>query len=132
MKNTLNNRIFKMLAGLVLLTTLVLLVVVWNSSSKSTIENLADRLALAESVVVREIKSRQQMLIRNSHLLVDDFSFQRAVASRDKNTINQAIESYRLMIDAAFVSIRNLDGKEIESSGFMHDHACPLPTHLCL
>ncbi|GAB54567.1 hypothetical protein GPUN_0420 [Glaciecola punicea ACAM 611] len=39
MKNTLNNKIFRMLADLILVTTIVLLAVVWNSTSKSIIGN---------------------------------------------------------------------------------------------
>jgi diguanylate cyclase (GGDEF)-like protein len=121
MKNTLNNKIFKMLAALVLVTTIILLAVVWNSTSKSITESLTDRLRLAESVVVREINSRQQMLIKNSQLLVDDYMLKRVIESGNKNQIKQALESYRSKLNATFVSIRGTDGRNIESSGRMYD-----------
>lgn len=106
-----------MITGLVLVTTLVILAVVWNSTSKSIFKNLTKRLALAESVVVREIANKQQTLIRNSYGLVNDNIFKQALNSRNKQDIAQVIEAYRSIIQADFVSIRSIDGLEIEFTG---------------
>jgi hypothetical protein len=106
-----------MITGLVLVTTLVILAVVWNSTSKSIFKNLTKRLALAESVVVREIANKQQTLIRNSYGLVNDNIFKQALDSRNKQDIAQVIEAYRSIIQADFVSIRSIDGLEIEFTG---------------
>lgn len=120
MKDTLNNKIFKMLAALILGITLVLLGVVWNSTSKSITDNLTNRLGLAESVVSRDLINRQQTFIQNAQAMVDDIVFQRALIAGNQQTIQQALESYRVSIDASFVSIKEADGQEIESAGELY------------
>lgn len=112
-----------MFAALVLITTLVLLAVVWNSTSKSITGNLSNRLALAETVVMRELANRQQALIRNAHILVDNAEFNRAIASNNNENILEAIESYRSLIAATFVSVRNNSGVEIKSTGSFYQHS---------
>jgi diguanylate cyclase (GGDEF)-like protein len=99
------------------MTTLVLLAVVWNSTSISSNKNLTSRLKLAETVVLREVDRRERALIRNSRLLVDDFMFKRALKSGVAQDIKLAIESYQELINAAFISVRDDKGAEIESSG---------------
>jgi diguanylate cyclase (GGDEF)-like protein len=120
MKDTLHNKIFKMLAGLVLITTLVVLAVVWNSTSKSITQNLNERLALGESVVVRELVNRQQTLMRNSHIIADDAALKSALLHQNEEYIDTAIETYRAIINAAFVSLRGIDGIEIKSTGRLY------------
>lgn len=110
-----------MLASIVLVTTLVLLIVVWSSTSKSITDNLTSRLELAESVINRELINRQQILLKHSHILVEDYTFKNALKAGNNQDIQQVISLYRDMIDAEFISIRNSAGTEIESVGRLYE-----------
>ena len=106
-----------MFASLVLLTTLVLLVVVWSSTSNTITENLTSKLDLAEAVVRKELMNRQQISLKNSHILIDGLTFKRTLDDGNKDTIQKAITSYRDMMNAEFISIKTRNGEELGVSG---------------
>jgi hypothetical protein len=107
MNKPLNNKIFSLLSVLVLVTTLVLLVVVFNSVRTSITNNLDDRLELAKTVVFRELINRQNAVLQNSKVLLDDFAFKRSLAAKNSDDIENALASFRYTMDAAFIKVQS-------------------------
>lgn len=122
MNETLNNKIFKLIAAIVLIITLVLLGVVWNNISKSYHENIVNTLQVSENIINNELIDRQLELVQNAKLLVNDYSFQRVIANnnndkRANTVVAQALTNYKNKLTAAFVSLNAIDGTSIASSG---------------
>ncbi len=107
MNKPLNNKIFSLLSVLVLVTTLVLLVVVFNSVRTSITNNLDDRMELAKTVVFRELINRQNAVLQNSKVLLDDFAFKRSLAAKNSDDIENALASFRYTMDAAFIKVQS-------------------------
>ncbi|MDT0595939.1 bifunctional diguanylate cyclase/phosphodiesterase [Glaciecola petra] len=124
MNETLNNKIFKLIAAIVLIITLVLLGVVWNNISKSYHENIVNTLQVSENIINNELIDRQLELVQNAKLLVNDYSFQRVIANYNndqyaKADVASALANYKQKLTAAFVSLNALDGSTIASSGLL-------------
>ena len=117
MKQTLHNKIFKMVAALVLLTTLVLLMVVWSNTSKSIYLNLDNQLKVSQTVIARELVNRNDKIERSVKVLFDDTMFKLSVIERDNTSLAPMLATYQDILDSAFIVLVKPSGEPFMHSG---------------
>jgi len=130
MQQSLNRRINKLIIGIVVLTTLVLVLFVWKSTSEEAASRLKNDLAVAHNVLTLVLENREKQLANSVTVLTDDFPFRQMVAStvltddfgskqalanKDKQTIDSALVNHGERIDADLMALFTLDGRTITS-----------------
>jgi diguanylate cyclase (GGDEF)-like protein len=125
----LNQSIFRLVVGLVVLTALTIFVNVWLTTKDQAQERLNRDLLIAENVLQRVLKSREDFLYNSTNVLTADFGFKQAVASGDKGTIDSALSNHGKRIDADLMALVSLDGNTITSvpAALNVQHAFPYP-----
>jgi diguanylate cyclase (GGDEF)-like protein len=111
----LNQSIFRLVVGLVVLTALTIFVNVWMTTNEQAQERLQRDLLIAENVLQRVLKSSEDSLYNSAYVLTADFGFKRAVASDDKGTIDSALSNHGKRIDADLMALISLEGNTITS-----------------
>ncbi|WP_366509061.1 hypothetical protein [uncultured Paraglaciecola sp.] len=111
----LNQSIFRLVVGLVVLTALTIFVNVWLTTKEQAQERLNRDLLIAENVLQRVLKSREDFLYNSTNVLTADFGFKQAVASSDKGTIDSALSNHGKRIKADLMAIVSLDGNTMTS-----------------
>ena len=125
----LNQSIFRLVVGLVLLTAIAIFTNVWMAADKQTREGLNRDLFIAENVLQRVLKSREDLLYNSAYVLTADFGFKQAVASQDKDTIDSALINHGQRIEADLMALISLNGNTISSVPAIlnSDQAFPYP-----
>lgn len=118
----LNLRIFKLVVGLIGLSTLAILFAQWFSTSEYATKQVVRDLNVAQSVVEQVFESREKLLFSASGVLTQDFGFKAALASRDEGTIESALANHGERIGADLMLALALDGKVIGASIGFDDH----------
>lgn len=126
---TLNQHIFRLAGGLVLLSSVVILLNVWVSTIEHAKNQLADNFKVAESVLKQILGSRDEQLYNSSYILTSDFAFKQAVATKDKATIDSVLSNYGNRIDSDMMALIDLDGFVISSTSLElePDKSFPFP-----
>ncbi|MBU3004570.1 GGDEF domain-containing phosphodiesterase [Paraglaciecola arctica] len=125
----LNQSIFRLVAGLVILTALTTFINVWIATDEQTREKLERDLSIAENVLQRVLQSREDLLYISASVLTADFGFKQAVASSDKGTIDSALFNHGQRINADLMALVSLTGSSITSvpAALKMDQEFPYP-----
>ena len=115
-QQSLNQNIFRLVVGLVLITTVIILVNVWTSTNNHAQQQLNRDLDVAESVLEEILASREEQLINSSLVLTADFGFKQAVATQDRATIDSVLLNHGERIDADLMALISLEGRNITST----------------
>lgn len=115
-KRSLHNDIFKLVVGLLLLTSATIMVNVWWVTYEQAQQRMSKDISVAEQVLTKIIDYREELLYTSARVLTDDFGFRQAVASRDEATIVSALDNHGRRISADLMAIVSLDGELIAHS----------------
>jgi c-di-GMP phosphodiesterase len=107
---TLRFRIGSLLAGLLLGTTVIVLVVVWLSTDQFAKIQVKKELTVGINVLEQVLSNREDMLVNAAEVLTADFGFRQTVGSSDNATIKSALVNHGDRIGADFMAILNLSG----------------------
>ena len=113
---SLNQHVFRLSAGLVLLSTLAILLSVWSSTTEHAKRELAESLEVARYVVAEVFSNREEQLFTNARVLTDDFGFKSAVASQDNATITSTLENHGNRVGADLMALLSLSGSITSST----------------
>jgi len=113
---SLNQHVFRLAAGLVLLSTLAILLSVWSSTTEHAKRELAESLEVARYVVAEVFSNREEQLFTNARVLTDDFGFKSAVASQDNATITSTLENHGNRVGADVMALLSLSGSITSST----------------
>ncbi|WP_334031734.1 EAL domain-containing protein [Alteromonas sp. P256] len=113
---SLNQNVFRLAAGLVLLSTIAILLSVWSSTTEHAKRELAESLEVARYVVAEVFSNREEQLFTNASVLVDDFGFKSAVASQDNATITSTLENHGNRVGADMMALLSLSGSITSST----------------
>jgi diguanylate cyclase (GGDEF)-like protein len=123
----LNQSIFRLVVGLVVLTAITIFVNVWMATSEQTQNRLDRDLLIAENVLQRVLQSREDLLNTTANVLTADFGFKQAVASGDKGTIDSALFNQGQRIKADLMALVSLTGDTITSAPAVLKMQQPFP-----
>ena len=128
----LNQSIFRLVVGLVVLTAITIFTTVWMATSEQTQDRLNRDLLIAENVLQRVLQSREDLLYNSAYVLTADFGFKQAVASGDKGTINSALYNHGQRIKADLMALVTLDGDTITSAPEVLKMQQPFPYSIAI
>jgi diguanylate cyclase (GGDEF)-like protein len=114
--HSLNQGIFRLVIGLVLLTSLSILINVWVVTYQQAQNKLGKDIELAQKVLGEVLQNQEELLITSASVLTDDFGFKQAVATRDSATITSALSNHGNRISADLMGIFSLSGETIAST----------------
>lgn len=114
--HSLNQGIFRLVIGLVLLTSLSILINVWVVTYQQAQNKLSKDIELAQNVLGEVLQNQEELLITSASVLTDDFGFKQAVATRDSATITSALSNHGNRISADLMGIFSLRGETIAST----------------
>lgn len=114
--HSLNQGIFRLVIGLVLLTSLSILINVWVVTYQQAQNKLSKDIELAQKVLGEVLQNQEELLITSASVLTDDFGFKQAVATRDSATITSALSNHGNRISADLMGIFSLSGDTIAST----------------
>ena len=123
----LNQSIFRLVVGLVVLTTITIFASVWLATTEQTQSRLKRDLIIAENVLQRVLQNREDLLYNSAYVLTADFGFKQAVASGDKGTIDSALSNHGQRIKADLMALVSLDGKTVTSAPAVLKMQYPFP-----
>jgi diguanylate cyclase (GGDEF)-like protein len=126
-QKSLNQSIFRLVVGLVIIITVTIFISVWLATSKQTQGRMNRDLIIAENVLQRVLQNREDLLYNSSYVLTADFGFKQAVASGDKNTIDSALFNHGQRIKADLMALVSLDGDTVTSSPAVLKMQYPFP-----
>lgn len=115
MQQSLNKRINKLIIGIVVLTTLVLVLFVWKSTSEQAAARLKNDLDVARNVLTLVLENRTKQLANSVTVLTDDYGFKRAVGTGDKLTIDSVLSNHGKRVKADLTALISLDALTITS-----------------
>ena len=115
-KRSLHKDIFKLVVGLLLLTSTIIMVNVWWVTYEQAQQRMSKDILVAEKVLTKIIDYREELLYTSARVLTDDFGFRQAVASRDEATIVSALNNHGRRISADLMAIVSLEGELIAHS----------------
>lgn len=118
MKQTtsLHGGILKLVIGLVLTTSLTILLNVWWATYQQAQHRMSKDIDLAQTVLAQTLNSREELLFTTASVLANDFGFRRAVASKDAPTITSALDNQSKRIGADLMAIFNLQAEVIATT----------------
>lgn len=113
---TLNFRIFKLIGGLVIASSLAILLTVWITGVNQIASQVSKDLAVGQGVIERVFENRSSLLYSTADVLTSDFGFKQAVASKDRFTIESALTNHGQRISADLMMLLSLDGVTLAST----------------
>ena len=113
---SLKTRIIKLIASLVILTSIAILISINFATEKHANTQLSRELHIGESVFLDFLKNRESMLINAATVLTEDFGFKEAIASQDNNTINSVLINHTERISADIMAVFNLEGEMLSQT----------------
>ncbi|MCW8109862.1 EAL domain-containing protein [Alteromonas ponticola] len=124
---SLNQQIFRLTGGLVLLSTIAILVNVWFSTVEHAEQQLETNLQIAESVFKQIFRNREEQLYNSVDILTSDFGFKAAVASDDEATIESALLNHGRRVEADLMAQLSLQGSVISTTNSSLNVGEPFP-----
>lgn len=126
---SLRQRIFRIVLAGILITASLILINVWTATSGVVRKQLDKDIAIAQSVFNRVVDDRRKALLDTTRVLLRDFGFRQAIASKDQPTITSTFESFKRRISADFMTIVDLNGDVVtsDSAFFTRNHQFPYP-----
>ena len=115
-QSSLNQNIFRLIVGLVLLTAITILLNTWNATTNQAKRQISRDLKIAENVLSQVLSNREAQLINSAKILTADFGFKQAVASKDQATIDSVLLNHGSRINADLMALVSLEGKNITST----------------
>lgn len=112
---TLHYSIFKLVGGLLFLSSVSILLAVWIATTNHARTQVAKDLQIAESVLKQVLASRELQLYSSADVLTSDFGFKQAVATQDKATIQSVLDNHGQRISADVMALISLSGEVISS-----------------
>lgn len=113
---TLHYSIFKLVGGLLFLSSVSILLAVWIATTNHARTQVAKDLQIAESVLKQVLASRELQLYSSADVLTSDFGFKQAVATQDKATIQSVLDNHGQRISADVMTLVSLSGEVISSN----------------
>jgi diguanylate cyclase (GGDEF)-like protein len=112
---SLNQSIFRLVVGIVVLTAITIVLSVWTATTKHAENQLNSSLEVAQKVFEQVLSNRENLLYNSASVLTADFGFKQAVATGDKATIDSALYNHGKRIEADLMALISLDGTTISS-----------------
>ncbi len=125
--HTLNYSIFKLVGGLLCLTTCAILAAVWVSTTNHTKIQITKDLELGERIFTQVLANREKQLYDSADVLTADFGFKQSVASQDEATITSVLHNHGERISADLMALLSLDGQVISSTSDTLNSHDPFP-----
>ena len=113
---SLHQGVFRLVVGLVVATSLTILINVWWATYEQAKQRMSKDLNLAQTVLAQVLDSREELLFTSASVLADDFGFKQAVATKDAPTIASALNNHSNRIGADIMAIYTLAGGVITST----------------
>ncbi|GAC16740.1 bifunctional diguanylate cyclase/phosphodiesterase [Aliiglaciecola lipolytica] len=107
---SLNQHVFRLSSGLVLLCAIAILVNVWISTIDQAKQQLANNLKVAESVFKQVLETRESQLFNSADVLTSDYGFKAAIGSQDSPTIDSVLVNHGNRISADLMALISLSG----------------------
>ena len=98
---------------MVSITSLLILVVAWQSIAQHAQQQQAQDLNTAKMVLTQVIDDRKDLLLTSANVLTDDWPFKSAVARDDVATLKSVLGNHGRRIGADLISILSLKGDPI-------------------
>jgi len=131
-QQSLNHNILRLVVGLVLVTTVIILANVWTATNNQAQQQLNRDLDVGVSVLEEILASREDQLINSSLVLTADFGFKQAVATQDRATIDSVLQNHGQRIDADLMALISLSGNNITSTPMVLPVEEPFPHQLLI
>lgn len=112
----LQQKLFLFLLLSLLAVTLAFWITVMVSTNNHVREQIQNNLSVGEKVFIQLLKEREQQLFSSASVLTYDFGFKRAVATKDKATIESALANHGQRIGADLMMVLELDGSLVATS----------------
>lgn len=113
---SLNQSIFRLIVGIVLITAAAILVNVWMAMTDHATKRLERDLRVAQNVLEQVLDNRERQLFSSAEVLAADFGFKQAVATREAATINSVLQNHGERISADVMALVSLQGASISST----------------
>lgn len=113
---SLNQSIFRLIVGIVLVTALAILVNVWMAMTDHAANRLERDLKIAQNVLEQVLDNRERQLFNSAEVLAADFGFKQAVATREAATISSALKNHGERISADVMALISMQGETITST----------------
>ncbi len=107
---SLKNSILRILVFSILLTTVLILIVIWNINSNQVNRQLDKDLSVAQAVFKKVSNERREQLLNSASVLTSDFGFKRAIATGDIPTIESVFDNHGGRINADLMLMIDLEG----------------------
>lgn len=114
--SSLQQGIFRLVLGLVLTTSITILLNVWWSTYQQAQQRMLKDINLAQTVLAQAIENREELLFTSASVLTNDFGFKQAVATQDAPTIASALNNHSNRINADAMAIISLKGELIANT----------------
>ena len=95
------------------ITSLLILIVAWQSIARHAQQQQAQDLNTAKMVLTQIIDDRKELLLTSANVLTDDWPFKSAVARDDVATLKSVLGNHGRRIGADLISILSLQGEPI-------------------
>lgn len=96
--------------GIVVITSITILVTFWFNTSKYSREQVDEMMASATETFRQLLSTREEQLITSAQLLTSDFGFKQAVASQDIPTIDSVLRNHSSRVNANLMFMTDLSG----------------------
>lgn len=113
---SLNQSIFRLIVGIVLVASLAILVNVWTAMTDHATQRLERDLRIAQNVLEQVLDNRERQLFNSAEILAADFGFKQAVATREAATIKSVLKNHGERISADVMGLISLEGENIAST----------------
>lgn len=113
---TLNTSIFRLVGGLLSLSTCAILIAVWISTTNHARTQITQGLDVGQNIITQVLDSREEQLLSSAEVLTADFGFIESIASRDEATITSVLHNHGARISADLMALLKLDGSVISST----------------
>lgn len=113
---TLRGKIIRLMTLTLLSSTLAILATAWITTTQHAHDSMNKEINIAQSILQRTLMSLNDQLTNSAQLLTADFGFKRAVATQDKNTMEDVLKNHGSRIQADLMAIIDLEGMVIAST----------------
>ncbi len=124
MNRSLSLRLAQLISGMVLLTALVILAVVWNNLSQTVYKNISAGLEGGNKVYEQELSNFQTNTLEKIELMLQNAKLMSILNSDDLNEQQQVLQDINLELEADFVAISD-DSNSVSSFTYSADLIFP-------
>lgn len=124
---SLRNQVLLLVMGVVLVTSISILIAFGVNTSRYTRQQVDRDIAAASEVFSKLLVIRERQLVSSAELLTADFGFKQAVATHDAATIDSVLRNHGARVDADLMYLADLDGRLVASTHVGHDAGAAFP-----